>query len=325
MIYNMWYAILPSKAVKKGGILAAKRLGLNLALFRTSTGELGCLVDQCTHRGAALSLGELRGDCLCCPFHALNFDSDGKCRFIPANGKASTEDYTRYNVKAYAVREANDIIYLWYGDPGAETETLPFFPEQVDGAYVYSEIADHWNTHYSRAIENQLDVVHVPIVHYNTIGRGCKTLVNGPRHYFENDTLVLSANNELDVGQTPKPNEECVIKSTYLSFRYPNVWLNHIAEKLKIIAYFAPVDDENTIMYIRFYTRATGFRPLDAFIAFIGKFMNTAVERQDKRVVITQVPKASSYISDEKLLRGDGPIVLYRQRRDELKRKNNRA
>jgi phenylpropionate dioxygenase-like ring-hydroxylating dioxygenase large terminal subunit len=297
---------------------------LNLALFRTESGSLGCLVDQCTHRGAALSLGELKGDCLCCPFHALNFDATGKCRFIPANGKASTEDLTRYNVKAYNVREAHGIIYLWYGEPGMEPDELPFFSDQVDDSYAWSEIADPWNTHYSRAIENQLDVVHVPIVHYNTIGRGCKTLINGPKHYFENNTLVTSANNEFDSGQTPKLPDDCIIKSTYLSFRFPNVWLNHIADKIKVLIYFAPVDDENTILYIRFYCKVTGFRPLDSFIAFIGKFMNRVVERQDKRVVITQKPKASSYISNEKLLRGDGPIIHYRQLRDEMLQNNKK-
>jgi phenylpropionate dioxygenase-like ring-hydroxylating dioxygenase large terminal subunit len=322
MIRNQWYAILPSKAVKKGKIVSVKRCGLPLALFRAEDGGLGCLADRCTHRGAALSLGELRGDCLCCPFHALHFDTTGKCRFIPANGKSSTEDLTRYNVTSYPVREAHGIIYLWYGDPAKTSPELPFFDEQLSGKWHYSELGDHWATHYSRAIENQLDVVHVPIVHYNTIGRGCKILINGPKHTFENGTLITSANNELDRGQIARPPEECDIKSTYLAFKYPNMWLNHIADKLMVLAYFAPVDDENTIMYIRFYCRVTGFPPLDAFIAFIGKFMNKVIERQDRRVVITQEPKASSYVSNEKLLRGDGPIIHYRQLRDALKSGN---
>ena len=83
---------------------------------------------------------------------------------------------------------------------GSQTDTLPFFPGELDG-FVYSEIEDHWNTHYSRAIENQLDVVHVPIVHYNTIGRGNKTLINGPKVIFEDGNLITSANNEEDHGQ----------------------------------------------------------------------------------------------------------------------------
>lgn len=48
---------------------------------------------------------------------------------------------------------------------------------------------------------------------------------------------------------------------------------------------------------------------------------NKVVERQDKVVVETQEPKGSSLKSGEKLLIGDGPIILYRRIREELKKK----
>ncbi len=101
---------------------------------------------------------------------------------------------------------------------------------------------------------------------------------------------------------------------------FPNVWMNHISKKTKVIIYFAPVDDENTVLYIRFYCKTTGFRPLNSFIAYMGKYLNRIIERQDKRIVITQKPKASALISDEKLLQGDGPIVMYRKIREDLKK-----
>lgn len=320
MIPNQWYAILPSKAVQSNQIVGVKRLNLELALFRNENGELGCVVDQCTHRGAALSKGKVKGDCIQCPFHGLEFDTTGRCAFIPANGKASTEDISRYRVKNYTVREKHDMIYFWYGEPIDSTEEVPFFDRDIDSSFVYSEIEDHWNAHYSRCIENQLDVVHIPFVHHNTIGRGNKTLVNGPKVELFPGGLITSANNEVDEGQTPKKAEESVIKSTYLQFLFPNLWMNHISEKIKVMIYFAPVDDENTILYIRFYNKTTGVKPVDRLIAFFGKFANRTIERQDKRVVITQKPKASSYKSNEKLLSGDGPIIQYRRIREELKR-----
>jgi len=319
MIPNQWYAILPSKAVKTNQIVGVKRLNLELALFRNNKGEIGCVVDQCTHRGAALSKGKVKGDCIQCPFHGLEFDRTGRCAFIPANGKASAADISRYNVRHYPVRESNDIIYIWYGQPERVKDELPFFYEDVDASYVYSEIEDHWNSHYSRCIENQLDVVHLPFVHHNTIGRGNKTLVNGPKIEFVPGGLVTSANNEVDMGQNPKTAAECVIKPTYLKFLFPNIWMNHISDKMKVIICFAPVDDENTILYIRFYSKVTGLKPLDGLIAYFGKFGNRIIERQDKRVVITQKPKASAYTSQEKLLPGDGPIIQYRRIREELK------
>ena len=204
MIWNQWYAILPSKAVRPGGVTAAKRLGLELALFRTAGGTLGCVADRCTHRGAALSLGRLKGDCLQCPFHGLEFYADGRCSFVPAGGRADTSDLTRFNVRRYLVREAHGIIYFWYGDEAQASDELPFFPDELDDSCPYSEMADLWDAHYSRCIENQLDVVHLPFVHRNTIGRGNKTVVNGPKIVAEEDGFRTSANNEADVGQTPR-------------------------------------------------------------------------------------------------------------------------
>lgn len=321
MIFNQWYAILPSTSVKSNKILAVKRLNLNLALFRNGKSELSCVVDQCAHRGVALSLGKVKGDCIQCPFHGLEFDPIGRCKFIPANGKSSTEDISRYNVKSYLVKEENGIIYLWYGDEEKAPHDLPFFHGYLDESYVYSEIEDHWASHYSRCIENQLDVVHVPFVHYNTIGRGNKTLVNGPKVVYENDILRTSANNELDEGQVPKVPEESVIKDVNLNFIFPNIWMNLIDPKIKVLIYFAPVDDENTILYLRFYCKVTKLKLANRIIAYFGKFANRVIERQDKRLVITQKPKASSLISSEKLLVGDGPIIKYRLIRDELKKK----
>lgn len=72
MISNQWYAILPSKNVKVGQIVAVKRMNLDLALFRNSKGDIGCVVDQCTHRGAALSLGKVMVKNQDCPMNALS-------------------------------------------------------------------------------------------------------------------------------------------------------------------------------------------------------------------------------------------------------------
>lgn len=318
MIENQWYAIYPSKKVKQNSSIAIKRLDLHLILFRNSDNTLGCLQDQCSHRGAALSKGSVKHNCIVCPFHGIEFNKDGSCKFIPALGKASKEDLSRFNVKSYHIREKYGIIYIWYGvnDP---TDSIPFFPEEIQETDIYSEIEDHWTASYSRCIENQLDVIHLPFVHYNTIGRGNKTVVNGPAISFENEVLKLSAKNELDTGQTPSTDTSIPFTSTYLKFKFPNIWLNHVSNKIRIMIYFAPVDDENTILYIRFYSKIARNKLLNRIIAFFGKYANRIIERQDKRVVITQEPKTSQYKSNEKLLSGDLPIIIYRRHRDKLK------
>lgn len=319
MIPNQWYAIYPAKRVRKNEVTGLRRLGMDLALFRTADGQLGCVTDRCSHRGAALSGGQVHGGCLRCPFHGLAFDAEGVCRHVPSLGRSTTQDISRYNVQQHPVREQYGIVYLWYGE-GSPAETLPFFTNEIGEADVYSEFADHWDAYYSRCIENQLDVVHLPFVHATTIGRGNKTLVNGPKVLFENRILATSAENEVDIGQAPRPAEECSLHSTYLNFLFPNLWMNHISDKTRVVIYFAPVDEESTILYIRFYSKMAGMRWADTAMAQMGKLGNLVIERQDKRVVVTQRPKVSAYLSEEKLVPGDGPIVLYRRLREKLKR-----
>ena len=70
-----------------------------------------------------------------------------------------------------------------------------------------------------------------------------------------------------------------------------------------------------------FYRKISKIKVLNDLIAYMGKYGNRIIERQDKRVVITQKPKASAYQSQEKLLSGDGPIIQYRKIREELQNK----
>ena len=80
---------------------------------------------------------------------------------------------------------------------------------------------------------------------------------------------------------------------------------------------FAPIDDENTLMYVRFYHKMR--TPiLKNIVNFFGSQSNKYIERQDRRVVLTQQPKRSDLNIGEKLIPGDGPIITYRKIRRAL-------
>ncbi|WP_100065782.1 aromatic ring-hydroxylating oxygenase subunit alpha [Miniphocaeibacter massiliensis] len=318
MILNQWYAIASSKEVKNDKVLGLKRLNLELVLYREN-GKVKVLEDKCCHRGAALSKGKKVNNCIQCPFHGIEFAGDGSSKYIPAEGKAFQKSLNRFKVKSYQVVEQDGIIFIWYGD---EEPTIqpPHFEVIRNSNLKMKEKTDVWNAHYSRVIENQLDTIHLPFVHHNTIGRGNKTLVNGPKvTWIDENTLQTSANNDLDNGQQPLKPEESIIKDTNLTFKYPNIWLNHVSDKILIMIFFAPIDDSNTKLYLRFYNSITGIGIVDSIISWFGKFANNIVQKQDKRVVITQKPKASGLKVGEKLLVGDKPIIEYRKRREELK------
>lgn len=318
MIKNQWYAVLSSKQLKQESLVAVKRLGIQLVFFRDNEGVAHALMDLCAHRGAAISHGKHMGNTVQCPFHGIEYDKTGSATLIPANGRNNTEDLKRFHVRSYPVREKHDLIFLWYGD-GEPTELPPFFEELIDKGDVISEVFDPWNVHYSRTIENQLDVAHLPFVHHNTIGRGNKTLVNGPKVIWEGeDEFQHSADNEVDHGQTPKKNEDARIKNSYMRFHFPNLWLNRISEKFRILGVFIPVDDENMVFMLRLYNHVTKIKPIDHLVGFLGKRANLIIAHQDRRVVETQRPKRSKLKMGETLLRADKPLIEYRKRRERL-------
>jgi phenylpropionate dioxygenase-like ring-hydroxylating dioxygenase large terminal subunit len=323
MIRNQWYAVMESREIRKGKPVGVTRMGEKLVFWRDKSGHVSCLVDKCAHRGAQLSIGKCMGDKIQCPFHGFEYDSTGRCTLVPANGmNAPVPEQIRMN--AYPVREEHDFIWIWWGDQNGNLPPVPFF-DDIDDRFSYSTIVDPWNTHYSRAIENQLDVVHVPFVHHNTIGRGNRKLVNGPSVVIESDEIRIWTNNVHDDGRTAplKPEEmpERGLDVQHLHFRFPNVWQNWITKKLRVVAFFVPVDGDHTLMYLRFYQNFLRLPGLRRLVNLLGGVMNFVIERQDRRVVNTQQPKASTLLGNEKLIPGDRPVVLYRKERKALKEK----
>lgn len=319
MIPNQWYAILEAREVPQGKPVGVTRMGEKLVLWRDPEGQVACMSDLCPHRGVALSAGQLKDDCIECPFHGFLYDTSGRCRLIPANGREAAPPKA-FQIHTYPAREAHGFIYIWWGAPREVYPELPFFDSIAEEEYSYATLRDHWATHYSRAIENQLDVVHLPFVHHNTIGRGNRTLVNGPLVQIQpcaggSDLLNLWVYNQVDEGQKPlKPRQlPMAERHPSLQFRFPNIWHNWISDTVRIVAAFAPIDEENTLFYIRMYQKTVRVPVLRQAFNQLGALSNLIIERQDKRIVITQRPKRSDLHIGEKLIQGDSPIIEYRR------------
>jgi phenylpropionate dioxygenase-like ring-hydroxylating dioxygenase large terminal subunit len=265
-----------------------------------------------------LSAGKVVDGEVQCPFHGLRYDTTGRVTLIPANGKnASVPDY--FKVDAYPARDEHGFIWIWWGEPRETYPPIPWF-DDIDDRFSYSTVRQHWATHYSRAIENQLDVAHLPFVHYNTIGRGNKTLVNGPYTTSENGTITVYPDNEVDEGQTPKKPEDFKEPphDFFVQFKFPNIWRNRISKDYRIMVSFTPIDDENTLMYLRSYQKTSGIPGLGLLGGFFAGRGSLLIAGQDRRVVITQEPKKPVLGGGERLFPGDRPIALYRMEKQRL-------
>jgi len=320
LIPNQWYVVLDSSELhdKPLGVL---RMEERLVFWRDSRGAVHCFEDHCIHRGIQLCLGKVIGDRLQCPFHGFEYDELGKVQVIPANGRSAAVP-AAFQVRSYPTYEAQGFIWVWWGEQVPEPPQPSFFAD-LDSSFSYAEVHDPWNAHYSRVIENQLDVVHVPFLHANTIGRGGRTLVDGPGvKWMSADLFHIYVFNRLDDGRPALGPREVPLDpepAFKLEFLFPNLWENYISRQTRILAAFVPVDATHTILYLRFYQNFLRIPGLRTLVNRLAMLFNVYVAHQDRGVVQTHDPVASALKMGEQLIRGDYPVIEYRRRREELK------
>ncbi len=321
MIRNKWYLVLESREVKKNKIVGVKRLGEKLLFWRDKTGNLSCFIDVCAHRGAELHDGKIVNGHLQCPFHGLEYNSDGKVVYIPANGVDALVNQN-FRVTKYLTHEIDGFVFIYWGD---QTENIPppkFF-EGLDKKYSRKTFTDPWGTHYSRCIENQLDVSHLPFIHKTTIGAGDRKVVDGPviKWIDENHFHLFVYNRKEDHNPPKKPDQlpQDQVNKYRIEFIFPNIWQNFIFDKLRIVVGFVPIDQDNTLLYLRTYQKLFTLPPFSFLINTFFAFFNKIVLHQDRRIVLTQEPRITALKMDENLFQADLPIIKYRKRREELK------
>lgn len=320
MIPNRWYAALSEKELKHKSLLAIRCFGLDLVLWRRKDGSFVCLNDQCCHRGASLSKGKVVNDLLHCPFHGFAYDEKGMVKVIPALGK-NTSVKERFKVKHFPTQIKHGFLWIFYGREEEKTSDIPFF-EELESRYIYCEFSEVWPVHYSRAIENQLDVAHLPFVHKTTIGRSKKTVVHGPVVIWENERMTFYVKNEMDDGKivSQKADDIRPYKQLFsLQYQIPNIWQNRISDSLRILAAFVPVDDHHTRIYLRTYQKKVTIPLVGMLFTKMIQAGNRVILHQDRRVVIHQKPDKSELHMKENLIQADSPIIEFRKKREMLK------
>lgn len=84
-------------------------LDMNMAIYKTESGNIHLVRDICLHRGVPLSKGWVEGETIICPYHGLHFNEQGKCTKIPAQPDL-TKISDRFSLTKFPV-----VIKIWFG------------------------------------------------------------------------------------------------------------------------------------------------------------------------------------------------------------------
>lgn len=162
---NCWYAAAWSKDLTDRP-LPKTFLNEKVVLFRTASGRPAALRDQCCHRAAPLSRGEIKGENLACPYHGLQFDATGRCVLVP--GQAEVPRGAA--VPSYPVHERWSAVWIWMGDAAlADPAKIPELTWLDDSHWAITPGTIEVAANYQFIIDNLLDLTHVTYVHKNTL------------------------------------------------------------------------------------------------------------------------------------------------------------
>jgi phenylpropionate dioxygenase-like ring-hydroxylating dioxygenase large terminal subunit len=310
---NQWYPVLESRELRHKP-LGVERLGWQLVFWRSSDGLAHAHLDRCPHLGAALSGGKVQDDRLTCPFHGFAFDSTGLCKSIPSIGLTGNIP-KGIALTSFPLQEQHQFIWLWWGEPQEIYPAVPYFP-QLETGWRYGTTALEWAVHYTRAIENQLDVAHLAFVHRTTIGADGLSLIEDPYVEADQHGIKVWITNAKDEGQTPLNQLELAAaannKEPGLHFLFPGIWLLDLSSHLKNVIAFVPVNAQTTRYYLRVYHRI--HIPVVAkLFEWVMAVSNYIIINQDKRVILAQTPLDSSDARQDRLVGADRAISQFRR------------
>jgi len=323
---NGWYVLLHQGELKNGGVMPMNVCGKQYVLWRDMSGKAHLFDSYCAHLGANLALGgRVIDNCLKCPFHGWEYDTEGNCNSIPY----ASEPNKFVKLKSYTILEQDQLIYYWHDAEKREPYWYPpEYKEISDGQFTYHGQTEHYVfAHIQELPENGADVAHLGELH--------KQLNHIIRHHWKATWEALGSNSSKE---TPDLRKTSLKPSMDISK------LNHwsqieLLEGISIFGYRIPFLDVRVyvnqigpgIVWLRFHTpigealmisAATPFAPMLQrtyhFVwstwtmpRFVAKQMlNTVGKFYEQDIMIWQW---KTFPSKPGLVKEDGYIKSYRK------------
>lgn len=124
-----WYPICSAQEISRKPVFK-KFLGKALVAFRTESGQVAVLDAYCSHMGASLAGGCVKGETIQCPYHGWTYGTDGKC--VDSPGTAQIPQFAKQ--VAYPTLERHGMVFFFNGRQALFD--LPFFLNEKASDYI---------------------------------------------------------------------------------------------------------------------------------------------------------------------------------------------
>ncbi|MCK6626747.1 MAG: aromatic ring-hydroxylating dioxygenase subunit alpha [Anaerolineae bacterium] len=306
VLINEWHVVGRAADLAEGQLMPARVLGEDVVVWRLN-GQVLAWQDLCIHRGTRLSLGQVEGETLICPYHGWSYNSEGRCVHIPAHPGQTPPEKAR--VKVYQATERYGAIWVSLGQP---QPNLPPFPEWDDPTYRSVVSGPHpYRAHAPRAIENFLDMAHLPFVHAGYLGEPEHAEVNDYEVQVGPDGIVAE---DIRMWQ-PDPDGTGIGATVSYTFRVLRPLMAYFGkEKYAAVLAVTPVDDAYSIGWMFPCVQGRDEAPDADILAF-----QKLIIDQDVPIVESQRPELLPLdLQAELHLRSDRTAIAYRKWLKEL-------
>lgn len=156
-----WYLIRLSSELARGQTFTGHYMGWDIVLYRTASGQVGCVEAYCPHLGAHMGRGgRVEGEDLVCPFHGFRFGLQGDCSGTPYPDARLPKACTT----TFPVQEKHGMIFVWL-DRARQAPSFEI-PALDDGDWTPPTV-HRWalSAHPQETNENAVDWGHFATVH----------------------------------------------------------------------------------------------------------------------------------------------------------------
>lgn len=287
---DYWYAVEEAHRIKPGSVVEVVFWKHSIALYRTTDGAFHALENRCAHRQVKLSLGDVDGCRLVCPYHGWTYDETGR----RADNRREGADRTliKPSIKSYPVKVRYGLVWLFPGNPEcARQRQIPDIPE-LEGRERWAcvPLSFVWSAHHSMIIDNVSDFTHAHLHRrYRPFDGAALTNVE-----VIGDDVHLAYDTE--VGRGPVSgwfvdHRKLNTNRMELCYQYPYQWSN-TDDAIKHWLFVLPINERTTRVFFLFYFRSLKipFVPIK-----IPRFAMTGVMKIANRLLIAPLLDQDRY------------------------------